>query len=76
MGLRKLSYRIGMLGGLMACLIGLVWAQGSPSQEKNLGPQVGDMAPDFALKDLKGRTVRLSDFRNRQPVMMIFFSTS
>ena len=35
--------------------------------------QVGDKAPDFALKDNHGRTVRLSDFRGAQNVVLLFY---
>lgn len=35
----------------------------------------GDLAPDFALKGMNGRTVRLSDFRGRNPVLLIFSTT-
>jgi peroxiredoxin len=31
----------------------------------------GELAPDFELKDLHGKLVRLSDFRGR-PVMLAF----
>ena len=30
------------------------------------------MAPDFALQDMTGRTVRLSDFRGRKHVVLMF----
>lgn len=30
------------------------------------------MAPDFALADVTGRTVRLSDFRGHQHVVLVF----
>ena len=29
-------------------------------------------APDFALADLHGRTVRLSDYRGRKHVILVF----
>ena len=29
------------------------------------------VAPDFELKDTQGNTVRLSDFRGKQPVMLV-----
>lgn len=29
-------------------------------------------APDFELEDVHGRTVRLSDFCGRQPVVLVF----
>jgi len=34
---------------------------------------VGDEAPDFALPAEYGTTVRLSDFRDKQPVVLIFY---
>lgn len=33
---------------------------------------VGQAAPDFTLKDVQGRTIRLSDFRGRQHVVLVF----
>lgn len=33
------------------------------------------MAPDFTLKDLNGKNVRLSDFRGRNPVLLVFSTT-
>ena len=35
--------------------------------------QVGDTAPDFELKTHDGRTVRLSDYRSKQPVVLYFY---
>lgn len=38
-------------------------------------PRVGDMAPDFELWDVNvTESVRLSDFRDRKPVALIFGS--
>lgn len=37
-------------------------------------PSVGDPAPDFALTNLEGETVRLQDFRGR-PVLINFWAT-
>ena len=37
------------------------------------GLHVGEPAPDFSLPDGKGHTVRLSDFRGRQPVVVYFY---
>ncbi len=40
-----------------------------------LAPKVGDLAPDFALHDVRGQEqVRLSDFRGKKPVVLIFGS--
>lgn len=35
--------------------------------------QVGDKAPDFELKDNHGAAVRLSDFRGRKNVVLVFY---
>ena len=38
-------------------------------------PKVGDLAPDFKLHDSRGGDpLRLSDFRDQQPVALIFGS--
>jgi mycoredoxin-dependent peroxiredoxin len=34
---------------------------------------VGEMAPDFALKDQNNQAVRLSDFRAHRPVLLVFY---
>ncbi len=36
-------------------------------------PSVGEDAPDFALKDQHGQTVRLSDLRGRKAVLVVFY---
>lgn len=35
--------------------------------------QVGDLAPDFTLNDGKGGKVSLSDFHDKQPVVLAFY---
>jgi peroxiredoxin len=35
--------------------------------------EVGKPAPDFELKDQHRRTVRLTDFRGKQPVVLVFY---
>ncbi len=38
-------------------------------------PKPGDAAPDFELHDINGQnSVRLSDFRRKSPVVLIFGS--
>jgi len=32
----------------------------------------GELAPDFELEDINGKLVRLSDFRDSQPVVLAF----
>jgi len=38
-------------------------------------PVGGVKAPDFILKDLNGKTFRLSDYKGKKPVMIIFSTT-
>ena len=38
--------------------------------------EIGDEAPDFALEDQKRSTVRLSDFRGRKNVVVVFYPLS
>jgi thioredoxin-dependent peroxiredoxin len=35
--------------------------------------KVGETAPDFALNDENGETIRLSDYRGKQPVVLVFY---
>jgi peroxiredoxin len=35
--------------------------------------QVGEPAPDFELTDHTGATVKLSDYRGKQPVVLVFY---
>ena len=35
--------------------------------------KVGDMAPDFTLKDQKGQDVSLKDFRGKKNVVLAFY---
>jgi cytochrome oxidase Cu insertion factor (SCO1/SenC/PrrC family) len=35
--------------------------------------KVGDRAPDFALEDQNGKTVRLSDFSGKKAVVLAFY---
>jgi peroxiredoxin Q/BCP len=37
------------------------------------GPEVGDAAPDFARPAANGELIRLSDFRDRQHVVLYFY---
>lgn len=34
--------------------------------------QLNQPAPDFTLADFQGQQVRLSDFRGKQPVVLVF----
>jgi peroxiredoxin len=43
--------------------------------ETEVGLDVGDLAPDFSLPDLGGRSIALSDFRGRRAVMINFWAS-
>ena len=34
---------------------------------------LGGAAPDFALQEADGGSIRLSDFKGKQPVLLIFY---
>jgi mycoredoxin-dependent peroxiredoxin len=38
-----------------------------------MAKKVGDIAPDFELKSQTGQPVRLSDYRGRCNVVLVFF---
>ncbi|MBI2670175.1 MAG: TlpA family protein disulfide reductase [Candidatus Yanofskybacteria bacterium] len=46
-----------------------------PQGELTVGTRIGNLAPDFELKDYNGKTVRLSDFRGQKPVFINFWAT-
>ncbi len=50
-------------------------ATGWQKKYDSQAPKVGDIAPDFSLRDAKGQNpLRLSDFRKKEPVALIFGS--
>ena len=51
-------------------------AAGAADDFASMAPRQGDAAPDFALRDLDGATVRLSDRAARGPVVLVFGSFS
>ena len=52
----------------LATLIGLLYPLTAMATLK-----VGERAPDFALPDQAGQTVRLSDFRGKKSVVLAFY---
>ncbi|MBP1948187.1 peroxiredoxin family protein [Virgibacillus litoralis] len=49
-------------------------ASGESESNNKVGLEIGNMAPDFELKTLKGETVKLSDYRG-QRVLVNFWAT-
>lgn len=39
-------------------------------------PAVGEAAPDFIIKDVSGDEVRLSDFKGKKSVVLVFYADS
>ncbi|MGH7363037.1 MAG: peroxiredoxin family protein, partial [Candidatus Methylomirabilales bacterium] len=46
-----------------------------PLQDPKARPEVGALAPDFVLPNLDGQQVRLSDFRGRKAVLLMFWAS-
>lgn len=36
-------------------------------------PEVGELAPDFSVVDVSGNEVRLSDFKGKKNVALVFY---
>jgi peroxiredoxin Q/BCP len=51
-----------------------VWATSAVLLLAAAEPKVGDMAPDFSVVGSDGRTYRLSEFRNKQAVVLAWFA--
>ena len=68
--LRRRRLRWGIaLGTLVLLLAGVGYYVATAWRS----PGLGDPAPDFALPDQDGRTVRLADFRGKQEVALFFY---
>lgn len=50
-------------------------AQKLPKPQPAPGHRVGDLAHDFTLQDLQGRTVRLRDLRGKKVVHLVFWAS-
>ena len=59
--------KIGLILVVFALLVGFAFTGQSPG--------VGDKAPDFSLLDVSGNEVRLSDFKGKKNVVLIFYSS-
>jgi peroxiredoxin len=59
---------VGLLAAGLLAMSPYLWADDDR-------PEVGHFAPDFALKNLTGKTVRLSEFRGKKVVLINFWAT-
>ena len=74
--LPRLAWMLLLIGGLIwinAARVRDSAQFGLPGQRPP-SPQIGFPAPDFALSDLAGQTVRLADLRG-QPLVLNFWAT-
>lgn len=60
-----------VLGGLAS--LGRLWGQEKKEAMPEPTVKVGDMAPDFTLRDTHGKQVSLRDFRGKKNVALAFY---
>ncbi len=60
---------------LLLGLFAVVAQAGGSKATPEVRPEVGHLAPDFALPSLDGKTVRLSDFRGKKGIFINFWAT-
>lgn len=62
---------------LALTLSAMAFAQQATPQKPPAPPKttlkVGDPAPDFTLRDTKGQSVKLSDFKGKKNVVLAFY---
>jgi cytochrome oxidase Cu insertion factor (SCO1/SenC/PrrC family) len=46
----------------------------STAQSPEPSPMVGESAPDFSLIDVSGNQVKLSDFKGKKNIVLIFYT--
>lgn len=67
------------LAGLVFYFVILKSSSGEVGQTGLLGNtkviEIGSLAPDFVSEDVYGNRVSLSDFKNKKPVMIVFWAT-
>jgi cytochrome oxidase Cu insertion factor (SCO1/SenC/PrrC family) len=72
--MKRSAFAIALM--LLASILS-AFAQTSPKKGADVGPvtkfKVGDMAPDFTLRDQNGDPVKLSSFRGKQNVALAFY---
>ena len=64
--------KILLIIGIVSAFVVSAFGQASPAPPP-MTLKVGDMAPDFTLPSTAGGTVKLSDFRGKNNVVLAFF---
>ena len=60
--------------GLILVAFAFLVSCASTAQSPELSPKVGEDAPDFSLVDISGNPVRLSDFKEKKNLVLIFYT--
>lgn len=74
----RLLWGVGVALVVLACLpasAGALGAKPKPPAAPPAAETLAEKAPDFVLNDLRGERFRLSDWRGKQPVLVIFSTT-
>ena len=53
----------------------ILWFPVCARGEAALGINIGNLAPDFTLTSLAGKSVHLKDYRGKKPVYIVFWAT-
>jgi cytochrome oxidase Cu insertion factor (SCO1/SenC/PrrC family) len=61
--------------GLIVVIFTLLAGCASTGQSPGPSPEVGDNAPDFSAVDISGNEIRLSDFKGKKNVALIFYES-
>jgi cytochrome oxidase Cu insertion factor (SCO1/SenC/PrrC family) len=64
--MKKLSLILPVFALLFGCA--------STAQSPGPSPEAPDYAPDFSLVDVSGNEVRLSDFKGKKNIALIFYA--
>lgn len=64
--------KLALSFSLILLFLGFTFAQ-TPTPAPYDKLKVGDVAPDFTLRDLTGKPVKLSDFRGKNNVVLAFY---
>ena len=60
--------------GLILMVLAFLAGCASMAQSPEPSLKAGDNAPDFSLVDVSGNPVRLSDFKEKKNVVLIFYT--
>ena len=60
--------------GLILVVFAFLVSCASTAQSPELSPKVGENAPNFSLVDVSGDQVRLSDFKGKKNIVLIFYT--